>query len=139
MAVHKPAPSEAVAWSIKNSRCLFCQRSCTASSMPIDSITWAFLSEASANCWAPMAARLASIKGARVAFSLNHATLICAIAPTSAHQPSTGLIAKIKTSATKATGASITASKAGLNKNSRTVLRSFMACKLPPIWRFKNP
>ena len=41
--------------------------------------------------------------------------------------------------ATKATGASKTANKAGLNKNSRTSFRSLSTCVPPDTWRFKKP
>ena len=105
----------------------------------MDSITWALPKEASANCWAPAAARLASFKGFLLARSFIQATPNCATAPSTAAQPNTGLMAKIKAKATSATGASKIAMRAGLAKNSRTTFKSLSTCIEPPTWRFKKP
>ena len=86
-----------------------------------------------------MAARLASMSGLREARSFIQVMATCTKAPATADQPKMGLMAKIKASATKATGASMTAIKAGLAKNSRTNFKSFSTCMLPPTWRFKKP
>ena len=105
----------------------------------MDSITCALRNEASANCCAPAAARLASFKGFLLARSFIQATNNCASAPSTEAQPKTGLMAKIKAKATSATGASRMAMSAGLAKNSRTTFKSLSTCIEPPTCRFKKP
>ena len=100
--------------------------------MPMDSITSALRSEPSAYCCAPMEARLACASGGCELRSLSQATPVCTMAPATADQPSTGLMAKISTMNTSATGASMIATSTGACKKSRTVRKSFMDCTEPP-------
>ena len=105
--------------------------------IPIDSITCALRSVPSAYCWAAMALRLAANKGGWVLRSFNQPTKVTKIAATTADQPSTGLMAKIKIRKVSATGASINASTTGADKKSRTDRKSFMGWALPPGRRLR--
>jgi len=67
---------------------------------------------------------------------LSQAIRVWITAAATADQPSTGLMAKIRIRKTIETGASMQAISTGVLRNSRTVLKSFMGCAVPPGMRF---
>ena len=78
-----PAVSEACACNNKKLRCLSIHLRWMSRSIPMDSITCALRSDVPAYCCAPMAARLASLRGGWVLRSLSQASMVCTTAPTS--------------------------------------------------------
>jgi hypothetical protein len=101
-------------------------------SMPMDSMTSALRSEPSAYCCAAIAVRLAADSGGCVLRSVSQAMPTCTSAPTTADQPSTGLMAKIRMAKTMEAGASMSAVSTEACRKSRTVRRSFIDCTMPP-------
>ena len=83
-----------------------------------------------------MALRLASMMCGVVPRSFKTPTSTCSTAPSTANQPSHGLIKNSSAMNTSEMGDSITAPTTGLCKKSRTVRKSFMGCTVPPLtWR----